>query len=248
MDRFKYFYEKYKKEVMIGIVLIIAAISGVGIYLFFRTDQPKEDLLSNVQELEEQSEPIEKQKENLEELRIDIKGEVQHPGVYIANRNMRVIDIIQLAGGLTKNADTSVNNLSKKVVDEMVIKIYSKREVKDFTETKEKEDDLLKRSQTIIEDLQNEGALKKEELLPNHSTTPKKEQVEESNDSNSKKISINTATKEELLSLTGIGESKAVAIITYREEHGKFKNIEEIMLVSGIGESVFEKIKDFITI
>ena len=50
------------------------------------------------------------------------------------------------------------------------------------------------------------------------------------------------------MNLTGIGESKADAIISYRNENGSFKNIEEIKNVSGIGDSIFEKIKDNITL
>ena len=60
-------------------------------------------------------------------------------------------------------------------------------------------------------------------------------------------ININTATSEELQALSGIGEAKAAAIIAYREEHGAFKNISEIMNVSGIGEKMFENIRDSIT-
>ena len=62
------------------------------------------------------------------------------------------------------------------------------------------------------------------------------------------KISINTATKEELMKLDGIGESKAENIIKYREENGNFKTIEDIKNVSGIGDAAYEKIKDSITI
>ena len=61
------------------------------------------------------------------------------------------------------------------------------------------------------------------------------------------KVSINTATKEELMSLTGIGDSKAEDIIKYREENGLFKTIEDIKNVSGIGDSLFAKIKENIT-
>lgn len=62
------------------------------------------------------------------------------------------------------------------------------------------------------------------------------------------KININTATKDELMTLSGIGESKAEDIITYREEHGGFKNIEEIMNINGIKEGVYNKIKDSIVV
>lgn len=63
-----------------------------------------------------------------------------------------------------------------------------------------------------------------------------------------KKVNINTASAEELMTLTGIGEAKAESIIRYREENGRFQNIEELMEISGIKEGVFEKIKDDIII
>ena len=62
------------------------------------------------------------------------------------------------------------------------------------------------------------------------------------------RININKASKEELMTLSGVGESRAESIIKYREQHGAFQSIEEIMQVSGIKEGLFEKIKDFITI
>lgn len=61
-------------------------------------------------------------------------------------------------------------------------------------------------------------------------------------------VNINTASKSELMSLNGIGEVKAQAIIDYREANGQFSVIEEIMQVSGIGEKTFEKIKNRITV
>ena len=62
------------------------------------------------------------------------------------------------------------------------------------------------------------------------------------------RININKASKEELMTLPGVGESRAESIIKYREQQGAFQSIEEIMQVSGIKEGLFEKIKDFITI
>lgn len=60
------------------------------------------------------------------------------------------------------------------------------------------------------------------------------------------RVNINVATKEELMTLPGIGESKADIIINYREEHGAFSSIEELMEIPGIKEGVFNKIKDSI--
>ena len=61
-------------------------------------------------------------------------------------------------------------------------------------------------------------------------------------------VNLNTATREELMSLRGIGESRAEDIIRYRETYGGFQPIEDIMNVSGIKDAAFEKIKDSITV
>ena len=66
------------------------------------------------------------------------------------------------------------------------------------------------------------------------------------NENTAEKISINTATAEELCSLPGIGESTALKIILYREEEGMFQTLEELMNVKGIGEAKFEKLKELI--
>ena len=62
------------------------------------------------------------------------------------------------------------------------------------------------------------------------------------------KININSASEEELQNITGIGPSKASAIIQYREEQGPFSSVEDLMNISGIGEKTFEKMKDQVTI
>lgn len=62
------------------------------------------------------------------------------------------------------------------------------------------------------------------------------------------KIDLNRADKDELMKIPGVGEAKASQIIQYREEHGRFKKIEDIMNISGIKEGLFEKIRDYIKI
>lgn len=81
---------------------------------------------------------------------------------------------------------------------------------------------------------------------------PSKEQAEELLDKSAQEenglINLNTATAEQLMTLRGIGESKAEDILNYREQHGGFGSIEELMQIPGIKERVFEKIKDQITV
>ena len=72
---------------------------------------------------------------------------------------------------------------------------------------------------------------------------PAKKQTEEKN-----KLSLNNATLEQLDELDGIGPSKALAIIEYRETVGPFKKIEDVLNVNGISESIYNKIKDYITV
>ena len=62
------------------------------------------------------------------------------------------------------------------------------------------------------------------------------------------RVNLNTATREELMTLPGIGEAKAEAVIRYREEHGTFQTVEEIMQISGIKDAIYMKIKDRLTV
>lgn len=161
---------------------------------------------------------------------MDIKGEILTPGIYSMSSSSRVIDVIEKAGGLTKNANTTVINLSKKITDEMVIIIYSNEEVKNFAKTKEVEQQV---QQYCVQ--KEETALKNDACITENTTT-------------SSKVSINKATLEQLQTLPGIGEAKAKDIIAYREQNGPFTTIEDLKKISGIGESVFAKIKDYITL
>ncbi|WP_312445180.1 helix-hairpin-helix domain-containing protein [Lacrimispora sp.] len=73
-------------------------------------------------------------------------------------------------------------------------------------------------------------------------------QAEASSNVQKTKVNLNTATKEELMTLRGVGEAKANDILKYRESHGGFQKIEDIMKISGIKDAAFQKIKEDITV
>ena len=152
---------------------------------------------------------------------VDIKGMVVNPGVYEVDSTSRVNDVISLAGGLLEGADTSKINLAKVVEDEMTIIIYSTEEV--------------------LEKFREENCVCEKCNITNDACIS-------STATDNQLININTADEKELQNINGVGEAKAKAIIEYREENGLFTTIEDIKNVPGIGDSLFEKIKTYITI
>lgn len=229
------FTYRHKKEIILvclGLVLLLV-IGFVFIYKNFTADDKEdENIVLNTKN------DTKKDEEEEEEVyyQVDIKGEVINPGIYTVKEGSRVIDVIRLAGDLTEVADTSVLNLSKKVKDEMVIIVYSYDEVVNFTATKEKEE------------IEQEACLSQNGIQNDACIKDSTDDTSSSSVVISGKLSLNTATLDELMTLPGIGESKAQAIIEYREEVGAFQNIEELKEVSGIGDAIFDQIKENITI
>lgn len=156
---------------------------------------------------------------------VDVKGSVKKPNVYKLQKGARTIDAINASGGLAKNANTRFINLSKELKDGDAIVIYSNDEIKKA----QKQNTIYVETPCICEEVKNDAC------------------YQENNISNTK-ININTSTKEELMTLSGIGESKANAIIEYRTNNGNFNVIEDVMKVSGISETIFNKIKENITV
>lgn len=226
---FKY---RYRKQIIISIIILLL-IGGIISYFYFSKDQKKDKKPKNIL-VEKKNLPKEKEekKEEPKEIMVDVKGEVNNSGIYNLKEGSRVIDAINMAGGITANGDTSVLNLSKKVTDEMVIIVYSYYEVKNFEQIKERENVVTENCINGVNGLNNDACITNNET----------------NTEENKKVSINTATLEELMTLSGIGEAKAKSIIEYREEFGEFKNIEDLKNVSGIGEALFDKIKENITL
>lgn len=175
---------------------------------------------------------------------VDIKGAVTNPGVYEIENNKKVIDVINLAGGLKDDANTSLINLAKQVTNEMVIIIYTEKEIEDAV--KNESSSLVKPIDTTCNcpKITNDGCISQQK----DNTSIKSDTSKETDGTTNELININTATQEELQTISGVGESKAKAIVEYRNTNGNFGTIEEIKNVSGIGESLYEKIKDHITV
>lgn len=148
-----------------------------------------------------------------------VTGEVNNPGVYEVVQGARVIDAIDIAGGYTDEACDSYLNLASLVADEQMIYVPSWDEA-----------ELLYSGTSIsTADMNGSGTFSN---------------VTQAFDSGSNLININTASKEELMTLPGIGESKAEKIIAYREQNGRFSSPEGIMQISGIKDGLYNKIKD----
>ena len=147
-------------------------------------------------------------------VKVDIKGAVKKPGVYEIENGSRIVDLIEIAGGVTPEADLSSTNLSIKLQDQNCVVIPKGGD--------------LEEKQNFQGNINNFTVLTSE--------------------SKSNVINLNTANKEELKTLVGIGDAKADAIIKFREQNGGFKSVEELTKVDGIGEKTLSKFIDKVDI
>ncbi len=234
-------------------VFLVIAISTVGILYFQKDDNTNEKINTLAS-----AEPI--NNENDQKFYVEVKGAVNKPGVYAVNKNNILNDVILMAEGFKDNAYTNNINLSRKVEDAMVIYVYTEKEYKNSNQNT-KTVYVKEKCECPTYDISACTEDKKSEIVVSYensdSTNNSSASVSSSNNNtsssakeeNTKKIiNINTASKSDLMTLTGIGESKAVKIIEYRNTNGLFKNIDEIKNVSGIGDAMFAKIKDYITV
>ena len=152
-------------------------------------------------------------------------GAVRQPGVYYVAGSAIRETAVQMAGGFTDDADVTYVNLAQTVVAGEQIYIPTMEETNGISLSERDTDG------TPVQDAMAKTA----SLSANAS-------------SESKQININKASLEELMTLPGIGESKADAIIAYREAQGKFQNTEELMNIRGIKEGIYNKIKDLIIV
>ena len=198
------FFRQNVKSIILAFVCSLVLIIG-GLFYFNKnkTEDYSGVSFSNISnETNNKDEKAENRHD--EKIFVDVKGAVKHPGVFETTKDKRVKDLIEEAGGLLDDADTSTLNLSQKVKDQMIIYVLK------------------------------------------HGEKPK--QISDSSSSNTDVININTANKEQLMKISGVGKTKAEAIISYREKNGDFKKKEDITKVRGIGKATFDKIKDKIEV
>lgn len=155
---------------------------------------------------------------------IHIKGAVNNPGYYEVKNGSRLYDVIKKAGGKTSDADLNSVNLAEKVIDGEEIVIPKKGESLDAS-------------------------------INNNVYYTQKNKFDKENgydrpsgEIDFEIVNINSADMYQLCRISGIGESTAEEIMTYRKKNGAFKSIEEIKNVKGISEKKFEQIKDKITV
>jgi len=150
---------------------------------------------------------------------IYIVGAVKNQGIYYVENSIYLFELVDMAGGFTKEAANEHINLVYLISDSKTIRIPSFEDIVD-----NKKVDFT------------EGIIIKSNNLNSESNTSET------------KININTASKSLLETLPGIGPATAEQIISHREKFGNFKSIEEIMNVTGIKDNKFNLIKEKITI
>lgn len=160
---------------------------------------------------------------------VHICGAVSAPGVYELPAGSRIIDAVEAGGGFLPEADEACCNLAEEIVDGCQIYIMTKSESCADGQAEKKAGIQTSPGgdmQTADKNVRSNSAPALENGL----------------------VNLNTADVVALMTLPGIGESRAKAIISYREQHGAFAKIEDIMKISGIKQAAFSKIKDKITV
>ncbi len=171
---------------------------------------------------------------NVRSVRVYVCGAVGKPDVYCIDGDVRVTDAVDAAGGFTADAGTDYLNLAEPVKDGQKIYIPTRVEIEEALESGE---ELYGSVVNITTNAPGVGT-----------NTDIAEKSADPSSGSEGLVDINSADKSTLMTLPGIGESKADKIIAYREQNGGFSAIEDIMLVGGIKEGLFNKVKDSICV
>ena len=170
-------------------------------------------------------------------LTVHVCGAVRREGVYSLPAGSRIRDAVDAAGGFSGDADRSYLNLAMKIEDAWQIRVPTKEEAEALR----------------LEQGRSGAGTAVPGAAPGLSGTSGLQGAGTAKDEAGKgnqeeKINLNTASKEQLMKIPGVGEAKAQRIIEYREQNGRFEAIEDLMKVPGIKDASFQKMKDYITV
>ncbi|MCI8411526.1 MAG: hypothetical protein HFJ40_03645 [Clostridia bacterium] len=220
-----------KQKIVLAILAIIITIAIC--YYVYAKDNVSNEVQDESLEIEEMTK--DNNKDSKEEysdtiIIVHVTGAVNNEGIVELKVNSRISDAIDKAGGLKEDANINKINLAYVLEDGMKIYVPSVNDKEDIQNNNDNTEEYIKKDDKV------------------NISNNKDDNTSNTNSGKTLKVNINNATQTQLEELPGIGPSTALKIIQYRNEKGKFKNIEDIKEVSGIGESKYNKIKDLITI
>ncbi|MFL1695894.1 helix-hairpin-helix domain-containing protein [Weissella kandleri] len=214
-----------QKRLLIGILVILMLSSGIFLAVQGSRQQAtvpvldqKAMLVSEQGTLEQSSLGAATAKADERLWRIDVKGGVQSPDVYIFKTQPVVKDVLRRAGGPLDEVDLKRLNLAAPVANGQVVYVPLGDEAVP--------------TEYPLPGFNIEGTLPKSEMR----------------NAEHNQININQATQAELEKLPGIGAKRAQDITTFRQSHGLFRQVDDLKNIAGIGEKTLEKLKGSITL
>lgn len=242
-------HRRVQKKLVIAVMVLAAALPSLMTGCGGKAKSQDEELVCLTDEVSQEALEEEEKRDGQEEdvensgiIYVHVCGQVACPGVYPLLAGSRLYEAIEAAGGILENGAGEWLNQAAKVGDGQRIYVPSTEEVR---KAQQGGADVLQGTQGDLS-AEQQGAQGSLYIAQQEIEGGKPSgQVSSSDDG---KVNLNTASKEQLMTLSGIGEAKAASIIAYREEHGGFQKIEELMEVQGIKEGVFHKVRNQIRV
>ena len=206
--------------------------------------EPKEELKIVTQiEQEEKKKDKHISKEQGCSIYVDVSGALKNPGVYCLDADSLIIDAVNKAGGFSRESATKFIsrkiNLAQPLVDNQKLYFPFENElvcqIEPLVEVSKSIENMFTTPVTTLPTTEPYS-----DSVQNTTTTSPSGSTSSTNNTSTQCVNINTATKEQLITLNGVGESTATKIIQARP----FSAIEDLLKVSGIGEATLNKFKD----
>jgi len=199
-------------------------------------EQLQQNLQTSSNSSEKDSTKSTKEKSSGISYKVHVAGEVKNPGVYSLDSQSRVVDAIEIAGGNTDEADLERINLAEYIKDGEKIRVPNINERNNSD------------NNSLLSGNYDFNSNKIEDILSSSTKKSNNYNLDASSKNKSELININTASVSKLEELPGVGSTIANSIISYREENGGFKTIEQLKEVPRVGDKTYDKLKDLICV